>query len=268
MIHETKDTALITGASSGIGLELARIFARNGHNLILVAHREERLNAVCEQLFSQYGVECHAITLDLSSPDSAKQLYEQVTEKNFIIEILVNNAGFGTWGLFWENDEEKEIREMQLNMSSLALLTKYFLREMVARGSGKILNVASTAAFQPGPMMAVYYASKSFVASFSEAVSKEAEGTGVTVSVLCPGPTETEFQRHAGMANMHLLKSIFMMDATSVAEKAYAGMMRGKRMIIPGLLNRIVVFTTRFLPKRLLLAVVHSLHKHRDKIKS
>jgi short-subunit dehydrogenase len=263
MVHSSNEWVLITGGSSGIGLELAKVFARNGYNLVLVARDEQRLTLASEELESTYGITCRILSFDLSLSTSAQDLYQAVQAKEITVDILVNNAGFGTWGMFWELDEEKELREMNLNMISLTLLTKYYLREMITRGRGKILNVASTAAFQPGPMMAVYYATKAFIVSFTEALSKEAEGTGVTVSTVCPGPVETEFQKHAGMANMHLLKNIFMMDARSVAEYAYAGLMKGKRMIIPGMLNKLVSFCIRFLPKRLLLSTVLSLHKRR-----
>ncbi|MBI3193511.1 MAG: SDR family oxidoreductase [Ignavibacteriae bacterium] len=263
MMNKINGYVLITGGSCGIGLELARVFALNRHNIILVARNEQRLQTVANELKARYDTECEVMAIDLSLPESAKELYERIHTKHLTVEIVINNAGFGTWGNYWELDEEKERGEMQLNMVTLALLTKYFLREMVVRKSGKILNVASTAAFQPGPMMAIYYATKSFVVSFSEALSKETEGTGVTVATLCPGPTETEFQRHAGMSNMHLLKSIFMMNAHEVAETAYSGLMKGKRMIVPGAMNTIVTCCVRFLPKQFLLSMVHGLHKKR-----
>ncbi|MBI5215308.1 MAG: SDR family oxidoreductase [Ignavibacteriae bacterium] len=263
MSESLKGTALITGASSGIGLELAKVFARNGHNLVLVARDEQRLTLVAEELKAIHDITCQVISYDLSLPTSAGDLYRVLQAKEITVEVLVNNAGFGTWGKFWELDEEKEKSEMNLNMVNLALLTKYVLREMIARGEGKIMNVASVAAFLPGPKMSVYYATKAFVRSFSEALSEEVKGTGITVSTLCPGPTETEFQHHAGMANMHLLKSVFMMNANSVAESAYAGMIEGKRIIIPGVLNKLLVFCIRFLPQKILLAIVHSLHKRR-----
>ncbi|TAK53093.1 MAG: SDR family oxidoreductase [Bacteroidetes bacterium] len=260
--HEKK-TVLITGGSSGIGFALAKAFAHRGYKLVLVARDGGKLDKSAKELRDLFGVPCETIVLDLSLVDSPETLHKRLHAEGILIDVLVNNAGFGTWGNFWEIDSVRSQQEMQLNMVTLALLTKRIANEMIQRGNGKILNVASTASYQPGPMMAIYYATKAFVVSFSEALSKELDGTGVTVTVVCPGPTETKFQRHAGMAKMHLLKKIFMMDADTVAEKAYRGLMKGKRVVIPGLMNKMTVFSVRFLPKAFILAVVSFLHKRR-----
>ena len=263
MSQEVKRAVLITGGSNGIGLALATVFAEHGHNLLLVARDANRLQTVAGELEKNFGITCDTIALDLSLDQSPYDLITLVNERHLTIDILVNNAGFGTWGNFWETSSQRSQEEMQLNMVTLALLTKYFVKEMVKQGNGKIMNVASTAAYQPGPLMAVYYATKAFVVSFSEALSKELQDTGVTVSALCPGPTETGFQQHAGMAKMHLLRKAFMMDARTVAECAYDGLIKGKRVIIPGLVNRIVAGSTKFIPKPWVLTTVIALHKRR-----
>ncbi len=263
MIHEIKRAVLITGGSSGIGFALAEVFARNGHNLVIVSRNNDRLLKAADFLHRQYGVSCDWIVSDLSQPGSAYALYRDIKERQLTIDILVNNAGFGTWGRYWEIEPERSEQEMYLNMVSLAMLTKYFVTEMVLRGSGKILNVASTAAFQPGPLLSVYYATKSFVLSFSEALARELRNTGVTVTTLCPGPTATEFQSHAGLTKVPLFKNMFLMEAAPVAEKAYEAVEKGKRRVIPGINNIILSWIVRFLPKRFILSTVLYLHRKR-----
>lgn len=244
----TSDQAwtLITGASAGIGLELARVFGQNGHPLLLVARDVKRLSALKKEIHAM-GVACEIIALDLTAPGAAQTLLERAEGKH--IDCLVNNAGFGLNGAFSKNDLEKELQMIQLNVSVLTSLTKLFLRGMLEKRSGKILNVASTAAFQPGPFMAVYYATKAYVLSFSEALSEELRGTGVTVTTLCPGPTRTEFATRAGALRANMFKSPIVMDARPVAEAGYRATMAGRRLAIAGLANSLMATSVRFLPR-------------------
>ena len=214
-----KKYVLITGASSGIGLELAHQFAKNGYDLILVARRKKLLQTLANELHTKYGSESELIEKDLEESNAAKEVVAILQRKNISIEILVNNAGFGTFGDYNSSDEETNSRMVQLNITSLMSLTRLLIPSMLKRKVGKILNVASMAAFQPGPFMAVYYASKSFVLSFSEALSSELEGTGVTVTALCPGPVPTGFQERARVGKALMMKSIMTKSAQFVAEK-------------------------------------------------
>lgn len=252
--------ALITGASDGIGYELAKCFAREGHDLILAARNEEKLKSVAAEIAATYGVRVSHIVQDLSAPEAARQLFDEVRKRGVAFDYLVNNAGAGTYGLFAETDLERELRMMQLNMNSVTALTKLVLPDMLKRRKGGILNVASTAAFQPGPLMAVYYATKAYVLSFSEALANELKGSGVTVSVLCPGPTRSGFQRSAGMESSKLFRR-GVMNATDVAEIAYRQFMRGKTTIIPGLRNKIFSLSVRLGPRKLVPMIVRLLQE-------
>ncbi len=258
------ETALITGASSGIGLELAKIFAAHNYNLILVARREERLREIAQELTSQ-DVQVHIIPSDLSEVDASQKLFDETQKRGLPVDILVNNAGFGLEGSFLETDWEKEDEMICLNILTLTGLTKYFMHHMVEQGKGKILNVASTAAFLPGPFMSVYYASKAYVLSFSKALAYELKDTNVTVSVLCPGPTKTEFQDRAGVQNSALFsgKRMPVSTAREVAQAGFNGLMKGKTVIIPGLLNRIGVVGSRFSPSSVTNRMVEELHRSR-----
>ena len=245
-------TALITGASTGIGYELSKCFAADHHNLILVARHEAKLKQVASELSERFGVAAKVIAADLAKPQAPQKLFAEVGKDSAQIDYLINNAGFGLGGKFLETDLTTELEMMQVNMVALVHLSKLFLPAMVARGSGKIMNVASTAAFQPGPLMAVYYASKAFVLSFTEAIANELAGTGVTVTALCPGPTRSEFQKRAHIENTRLIKGKFvgLMTSEAVAQIGYRGLMQGKRLVIPGLLNKIVVQSVRLAPRR------------------
>jgi len=209
-------TALITGASFGIGLELARIFAREGHNLVLVARSGDRLRQLAAELEKAHGTRSLILTTDLSDPGAPAYVFDQTGRAGIFVDFLVNNAGFGQYGLFADSDLEECLRQIQLNVSTLTHLTRLYVAEMIAHGSGRILNVASTAAFQPGPLMAVYFATKAYVLHFSEALANELEGTGVTVTCLCPGATATEFHKRAKATGMNLLR-MGSMDAGTVA---------------------------------------------------
>lgn len=255
-------TVLITGASSGIGFELAKIFANNNYNIVLIAKDKEKLLHAAHKL-KKDNVSVWFITKDLSDFKTPTEIYRELQDQRIIIDILVNNAGFATYGLFTETDLQEELNELQVNIVALTHLTKLFVRGMVKKNAGKILNVASTAAFLPGPLMAVYYASKAYVLSFSEALVNELEGTGVTVSVLCPGTTNTGFEQRAHLEQSKLFQRRTM-KASNVAQIAYDGLMQGKTIIIPGLMNRIMVEATRLAPRSIAPKVVRKLQEKRD----
>jgi short-subunit dehydrogenase len=226
-------TALVTGASSGLGLELARLFARDGHDLVVVARRRDHLEALATRLAAEHGVAARVIAEDLADPVAPRRIFEELRERRVEVEFLVNSAGFGTVGPFVAADLERELAMVQVNVTSLMHLTRLFLPAMVARRSGRILNLGSTAGFQPGPGMAIYYATKAFVNSFTEALGYELRGTGVTATVACPGATATEFAKVAGTQESRLFH-LGATSATSVARHAYRAMMAGKRMSLPG----------------------------------
>jgi short-subunit dehydrogenase len=239
--------AVITGASGGIGLEFARLLARAGCDLALVARSEEKLSSVAEQFKGEFGIRVTPVALDLATAGAAHELFARVPS----CDVLINNAGFANSGKFAQIDEPKTIQEIQLNALTLTQLTRLYLPGMLERRDGKILNVASTAGFVPGPNMAVYYATKAYVISFSEALASEVRGTGVTVTVLCPGATATGFQERARQQSMLLLR-LGLADAAKVAKAGIDGMMRGKAMVIPGITNLFVANAPKFTPRRLL----------------
>ena len=242
-------TALITGASSGIGLELAKLFARDGYDLVLVARRVERLERLGRELAGQHGIAFRAVGADLAAPDAPATLVRGLAAESVVVDVLVNNAGFGALGPFATADRETAGRIIQVNVAALTALTSLLLPGMLARGRGRILNVASTAGFAPGPFMAVYYATKAYVISFSEALAEELRGSGVTVTVLCPGPTRTEFQGGANIGTALLFRLPWVWDAAPVARAGYVGLMRGQRMVVPGILNRMLSFAIRVSPR-------------------
>ena len=261
MSEQARGTALVTGASSGIGLELATLLARDRHDLVLVARSRERLDAVARGLGEEYGVSVLVLAHDLSDPAAPEALARELAERGVAVDILVNNAGFGVYGPFAETPIAKELEMIQVNVTALTHLTKLLLPAMRARRRGRILNVASTAAFQPGPLMAVYYASKAYVLSFTEALANELDGSGVTVTALCPGPTITEFQKNAGVAQSRLFRSMLVMNAPEVARAGYEGMLRGKRIVIPGLGNRMLVQALRVSPRSVITAAARRLQE-------
>ena len=256
--------ALVTGASSGIGRELAMLLARDGHDLVLVARDEARLEAFARELSDRHGARSTVVARDLAAPDGPESLLSEIRRAGIEPDILVNNAGVGVWGLFAETDLSRELEMIRVNVVALTALAKGVLPRMLARRSGKILNVASTAAFQPGPLMAVYYATKAYVLSFSEALSNETAGTGVTVTALCPGPTITEFQKRAGMGQTLLSRSPLVQDARTAAEAGYRGMMRGRRVVVPGIANKVLAQGVRFAPRRLLTAITRRIQETRN----
>ncbi|MEA5596928.1 SDR family oxidoreductase [Rivularia sp. UHCC 0363] len=261
---QLRETALITGAASGIGYELMQIFAQNKYNLVLVDRNQQKLSEMAEELPKKFGILVKVIVKDLSIPFAAKEIFAELNESLTKIDVLVNNAGFGNYGLFNETDLNAELEMMQVNMVCTTHLTKLFLKGMVERGKGKILNVASTAAFQPGPLMAVYFATKAYIFSFSQAIANELEGTGITVTVLCPGPTASAFHHRTGMSDSKLLKTKNMMDARTVAEIGYRGLMTNKATVIPGLQNQILAEVVRFIPRNLLTKIVRTTQEVKD----
>ena len=257
-----RPTALVTGASSGIGLDLARILAKNGHDVVLVARTASKLQDVAKEL-ENAGVSGHVIASDLSRPNAAADVVAELKRRNIEIEILVNNAGYGLTGAFADTDLQQELDMIQVNIVALTQLTKLLLRPMIARQHGRILNVASTAAFQPGPLMAVYYATKAYVLSFSEAIADELRDSGVTVTALCPGPTQTGFAETAKMTESRLFTMMRPMSSENVARAGYRGMMSGKRIVIPGAKNKMLVQSLRVSPRRTVTALVRKFQENR-----
>ncbi|MDP9356853.1 MAG: SDR family oxidoreductase [Chloroflexota bacterium] len=249
--------ALITGATSGIGLELAKLLARDGHDLVLVSRTADRLDAVADDLRTRFGSRVTTIVKDLAQPAAVEEIVVQLRRGGVAVHVLVNNAGYAIYGPFAETNLQDELAMMRVNMLAVTHLTKLLLPDMLKRRDGKILNLASTAAFQPGPLMAVYYATKAYVLSFSQAVAEEVRGSGVTVTALCPGPTETGFQARAAMEESRLIKGRTIMDAATVAQAGYAGMLRGKTVVIPGRRNRVLAEANRFLPRTFVTRLVH-----------
>jgi len=247
--------ALITGASTGIGRELARCFAADRFNLVLVARNQGRLEELADELHEQHGITAKVLARNLAQPGAPQDLFESLRDTP--VSVLVNNAAIGVYGPFAEGELGAQTNVMQLNMRALVELTHLFVQPMLARQSGRILNVASLAAFQPGPTVNIYYASKAFVHSFSYALAMELEGTGVTVTALCPGTTRTEF---FGRAGMRLPGGWFTMDARTVAEIGYRGLMRGKRVVIPGLMNKLAAALARRGPVCVAAEAVRKIH--------
>lgn len=247
-------TALITGASSGIGLEMARLMAADKLDLVLVARSEDRLNTLADELKSRYNVAVDVIACDLSSSDAAQTVVNTLAGKP--IDYLINNAGFGDFGAFIERDWQKLNQMIQLNMTALTQLTHLLLPAMVERGNGRILNVASTASYQPGPWMAVYYASKAYVLSFSDALSYELRKTGVSVTTLCPGATTSGFQALAEMENSKLIRGKKLPTAADVAAFGYRKMLAGKGVVIHGLFNWLLAQSVRITPRAIILRFV------------
>ena len=240
------ETALITGASSGIGWELSRLCAEDGMDVVLVARNADRLKELAEDLVERHEISAKVVVGDLTEPEVPDAIWEELSGTP--VDVLINNAGYGSQGSFSEADQEAQLNMVRLNVLALTHLTRLFLPDMLRRGSGRVLNVASTAAFQPGPLMAVYYASKAYVLSFSEALAEEVRGSGVTVTVLCPGPTATEFQVRAKVESAQL-RRVGMMDASRVAKEGFKGMKKGRAVVVNGWKNWFLVQSIRFSPR-------------------
>ncbi|MFC7372890.1 SDR family NAD(P)-dependent oxidoreductase [Fictibacillus iocasae] len=247
---------LITGASSGIGLSLAKRFAKDGYSLILTARNEEQLQKIATELQAEYRINAAYIAQDLSQPEAPRQLVDELNRRDLSVDMLVNNAGFAAYGPFRDTKWEEERDMIQVNIMALTELTKRLLPGMISRNRGRILNVASTAAFQPGPLMAVYYATKAYVLSFSEALSFELRNTNITVTALAPGATATNFEARANLGSSRLFKS-GAMNVEDVALAGYKAMQSGKRLVIPGAKNKFLASAIRLLPRKTVLKIVH-----------
>ena len=255
--------ALITGASAGFGIEFARLFARHHNDVILTARRGDRLAELASSLEVEHNIDAHVIVADLAAHDGAKELFDEVQERGLEVEYLVNNAGFGTFGAFVDTDAGESMDLVRVNIAALTELTALFLPAMVERRSGRVLNVASAAAFQPGPLMATYYASKAYGLHFSEALNEELKGKGVSVTALCPGPVMTEFQQVAGMESSGLVLHKRLISVEEVVEAGYSAMMRGKAFVVPGIGPRLLSFGVRFMPRRFVTMFVARMQAER-----
>lgn len=257
-----RPVALITGASLGLGAEFARLFAANGHDLVLTARSRDRLESIRREIEGLHGASVRIIVADLEDPGAPRAIFAEIAAAGIEIDALVNNAGFGKYGFFHESDGDEALRMIRVNVSALVQLTRLFLDGMVARRRGRILNVASTAAFQPGPMQPVYYASKAFVLSFTEAIANELRGTGVTATALCPGPVPTGFQERANVGELRGLRLMMRTSPEEVVRAGFDGMVKGKTVVIPGTLNKVLVLLVRLSPRNLVTAAVRRLQSH------
>ncbi|NOH15144.1 SDR family NAD(P)-dependent oxidoreductase [Clostridium cochlearium] len=262
MIKIKRETVLITGASSGIGYELAHVFAQNNYNLILVARRIDKLKEMKKYFNDNYQISVEVIENDLSKPRAAEDVFYKIKDLGFDIDVLVNNAGVGHCGLFHEIELEKHRETIQLNITALTELTRLVTTDMVTRRKGSILNIASTGAYQPGPLIAVYYATKAYVLSFSEALYNELKPYNIKVTALCPGTTNTEFAKNSGKGE---LKNA--MSSRTVAEIGYRALMNGKRVEVPGILNKVLVSMSKITPRRILASIVRSIQRKAIEIK-
>lgn len=255
----TGQTALITGASAGIGVDLADCFARGGYDLIITARSGPALDDVAKRLRATHGVKVEVISGDLGAINAGRKLATEIARRGFTVDVLVNNAGFGHTGAFGVEPLDPQLGMVDLNVRVLVELTHIYLKDMIAKKRGGVLNVASTAAFQPGPLMSIYYASKAFVMSFTEALWEEARGTGVHITCLCPGPTESKFHDRAGTNKTRLFKAAKPMTSMAVAQQGYSAFIANRRVVVTGFSNKALVGLSRISPRRMLLRVVRSL---------
>jgi len=239
---------LITGGTEGIGLEVAKLFATDKHNLIIVARNQDKLEDIKIRFEKEYKITVEIIQIDLCMDKFCEKIIKTVEEKNLIVDNLINNAGIGSFGLFSEAQDGFEEKLININIIALTTLTKYFLKDMIKRGEGGILNVASTAAFIGGPKMSMYYSSKAYVLSLTEALHDEVKNLGIRVSCLCPGPVKTSFQEKAGINKSEKAKK-YLMDASKVAEEAYLGFIKGRAIIIPGYKNKVLTLGCKLIPR-------------------
>lgn len=249
-------TVLITGASSGIGEAFAHVAAGEGHPLILVARSEAELHRVRGVVIARYAVPVSIVVLDLGKPGTGDTLANELEARKLVPDIVINNAGFGLVGKAAELSREDQLRMIDLNVRGLTDITLRFLPQMIAKGRGGVINVASTAGFMPGPNMAVYFATKAFVVSFTDALYEETKGTGVTLTTLSPGPVETGFQRRAGMKQARALSRMIPKSAMVVAQAGWAGFKDGERLVVPGAMNKLAAYALRGAPRRLILPVI------------
>lgn len=249
-------TALITGASKGIGKEFVRIHASKGNNLVLVARSNDQLLLLKNELEAQYkSIQVELIVKDLTEANSVQEIYEELKTKNIQVDYLINNAGFGEFGFFVDTNWDRLEKMIDLNINALTHLCHLFLSDMIKRGQGKILNISSTAAFQPGPMMAVYFATKSYVLHLSEALNNESKRHGVTITALCPGPTDTYFMQDSNLEKSKFVKKIKLPSSQAVALSGYKAMMRNQPVKIYGILNSVTAFSVRLIPRKWVVAI-------------
>lgn len=259
-LNTINQTVLITGASTGIGYEFTKLFARDGYNLVLIARNQHKLDIIKKELIEDYNIQVKIIVKDLSLPSSAQEVFNEIVNSNIKIDVLVNNAGIGCSGLFHNVDIQKDLEMINLNIVTLTYLTKLLVNEMIKRGAGKVLNVASNGAFQPGPYVAVYYATKAYVLSFSEAITNEFKDFGINVTTFCPGATKTEFAKRSGKAD-----SGSAMNPDVVARIAYDGLKKNKKIVIPGIGNNIFVLLSKLLPRSISANMVRKSQEKRAK---
>lgn len=258
-------TALVTGAASGLGYEFAVLLAKDSYNLILIDIDAEKLKATKNEIEEQFQIDMKILVKDLSKAEIANDIYKEI--KNAPIDVLINNAGFGLFGTFSNTDWQRESAMLHLHIMTTTHLTKLLLTEMVERGRGKILNISSLAAFQPGPLMAIYYASKAYILSFSEAIANELKGTGVTVTVLCPGQTKTSFQQVVSEENCDNKISFNMACPVQVAKYGYDAMMQGKTVVVPGFFNKFLSRLPRLMPRKTSASIVRKIQeKNREEV--
>ena len=254
-------TALITGASSGIGMSMARMLADDGWNLIIVGRNVESLNGLRDRIVAKNAVDVRIIEKDLSKIGASEEIYDAVRSENIQVDFLINCAGLGDFGKFMASDPKKQERQILVNDLALTTMTRLFVPDMIARGSGRVLNVSSIAAFQPGPLMSVYYATKAYVQNFTEAIAVELKGTGVKVSVLCPGPTDTPFLTLAGQTGQNMFKKSACVTPDKVAAYGLKKAFKGKTIIVCGLSSKFLIFIERLLPRCLIRNIVHMLQR-------
>ena len=247
-MDDSRGVALVTGASSGIGLEFARLLAQRGSNVLLVARSSERLEEIARELATSQSVETYVFTADLAQPEARERLLQFTRQRDLPVHLLVNNAGFGLLGKFHEIDWGDQAELLRLNVEALVQLTHMFLPDMLERGTGGVINIGSMAGFTPGPLQSTYYASKAFVISFTEGLARELSGSGVTVTAVCPGPVPSGFQKRAGFSESR--RRIAAVSASNVARIGLDGWARGRRVVIPGVVNKIIAVLLKFAPRR------------------
>ena len=257
----SKKITLITGASSGIGLELAWICARNNHNLLLIARHEDKLQELAKAIKEKYRVSVDYLSYDLNKVESAQAIYNYCQGKDLFVNVLINNAGFGDWRKFIDSDIQRQLDMINVNISSLVYLSHLFLKDMKNNGGGKIMNMASAAAFQPGPLMSVYYATKAFVLHFSEAVANELKENNITVTAICPGPTTSNFKKTANLDNSRLMKKRNLPSSRDVAEFSYKVMDKGKVVAVPGMINVFLSKLVNFIPRSIVVKIVRKMQE-------
>jgi short-subunit dehydrogenase len=258
MIGSKEKYALVTGASSGIGYELAKLFAQDGKNIVVVARSQDRLEKLKTEIENKSGTKVIVGVKDLSKPDAPQEIFSELEKNNINVDVLVNNAGFPVHGKFAETDLKEELNMIQVNITSLTHFTKLFVKKMIENKSGWILNVASTAGFYPFPLISIYAATKAYVLSFTEALANELQGTGVSVTCLCPGPTDTRFYERGNVWNAKWAKTMKRMDAAKVARVGYTALKKRRVMVVAGLGNSLMVFLPRFFPRKLFTRMTRS----------